>query len=457
MTTTKVDLVVQSQRVMIENSIIKPASVHVSDGKIVAIAEFGDAPVGVEVIDAGDKLLLPGLVDTHVHINEPGRTAWEGFFTATQAAAAGGVTTVCDMPLNSIPPTTTVKNLEAKQAAAQGQLHVDMGFLGGVVPGSEEHIAGVAAAGIRGFKCFLCNSGVAEFGQVFRAELERCLPIVRDSGSFLMFHAELKNGDEACCGDHRNYMDHLASSDVVAEGAAVKLIIELCEQYNVRCHIVHLSGSDAVPLVREAKARGLPLTAETCPHYLTLAAEEVPDGATYFKCCPPIRKRDNQDGLWEALRDGTLDMVVSDHSPCTADLKKLDVGKFGSAWGGISSLQVAFTMTWTEGRKRGFSELEIVKLMSENPAKLVGLAHRKGAIKVGLDADFCVFDDTTGFTIDAQKLFHKNKLTPYDGRQTSGTVVRTILRGKTIYEAGKHVGAPSGVMLCETTQQPQKQ
>ena len=348
----------------------RSASIHIKQGVITAIAGYDDVPAGcaVESADEG-AIVMPGLVDTHVHINEPGRTEWEGFATATRAAAAGGVTTLIDMPLNSIPPTTTVAGFQAKLNAAEHQCYVDVGFWGGVIPGNTDELAGLFAAGVVGFKCFLIHSGVDEFPNVSEADLRNAMPELTRLGALLIVHAELAGPINAACHQPStgaelvtdenvsatSYQTFLASRPRAAENEAVELMIKLGREFGTRIHIVHHSSADALPLLREAKASGVKLTAETCPHYLYFAAEDIPDGATEFKCCPPIRERENREQLWQALADGTIDLIVSDHSPCTEDLKLKESGNFLEAWGGIASLQLRLPVIWTAARKRGFS------------------------------------------------------------------------------------------------------
>ncbi|XP_063236445.1 allantoinase, mitochondrial isoform X2 [Bacillus rossius redtenbacheri] len=399
--------------------------------------------------DVGDLVLMAGLVDSHVHVNEPGRASWEGFLTATAAAAKGGVTTIVDMPLNSIPPTTTVANLRAKLEAARDQIHVDVAFWGGVVPDNKSELRPLVKAGVVGFKCFLCPSGVDEFPHVDAAQVEEALVELEGTGSILAFHAELcgdQKTDEIT-GDGRRYSTFLKSRPASMELAAVQLVTRLCRQHSVPCHIVHLSAAEALPLVRAAKQDGARLTAETCHHYLTLAAEDIPRGATQYKCCPPER-------LWTALADGLLDMVVSDHSPCTPDLKLLPPaggGDFLAAWGGVSSLQLGLSLFWTQARGRGFSLQDASRLLSAAPARLCGLDRRKGRLAEGMDADMVVWDPDRSFQVSESELQHKNKVNPYTGRELYGVVVKTILQGRPVYEAGadKAAGSRQGKLLLD--------
>jgi allantoinase len=386
---------------------------------------------------AADEVLLPGIVDSHVHVNDPGRTEWEGFTSATRAGAAGGVTTIVDMPLNSIPPTVDVAALELKRKTAQPQAFVDVGFWGGAVPGNLADLRPLHEAGVYGFKCFLLHSGVEEFPPLDDEQLEAAMREIAGFGGVLIVHAEDAHCIESAPQPHGGrYDDFLSSRPPQAENRAVARVVELARRTGCRVHILHVSSAEVLPVLAEARADGLPVTAETCPHYLTFTAEEIPDGATQFKCCPPIREQDNRERLWAGLRDGVLDIVVSDHSPSTVALKALDTGDFGVAWGGISSLQLGLSAVWTGARERGCSLAEVVGWMSTGPARFAGLA-RKGSITVGADADFCVFAPDDGYVVEASRLHHKNAITPYSGRRLAGAVRQTWLRGETIdLEAG---------------------
>ncbi len=424
-----VRLVLRSTRVITPEG-ARAASVAVRDGRIDALLPH-DAPVpsGARLVELGDDALLPGLVDTHVHVNDPGRSEWEGFFTATRAAAAGGVTTLLDMPLNSVPPTTTVAHLRTKQDVARDKAHIDTGFWGGAVPGNVPDLRPLYDAGVFGFKCFLSPSGVEEFPELDAKELEAALTEIASFDGLLIVHAEDTGRLSAAPQRHSDrYADFLASRPRDAENDAVALLIDLARRLDARVHILHLSSADALPMIADARRDGVRLTAETCPHFLTLTAEEVPDGATEFKCCPPIRERANQDALWRGLADGTLDCVVSDHSPCTADLK---TGDFMDAWGGISSLQLGLPAVWTEARRRGHSLEEVARWMSTGPAALAGLT-RKGAIEPGRDADFAVLAPEETFTVDPAALHHRNQVTAYAGRTLHGVVRSSWLRGEQI-------------------------
>ena len=364
-----IDHIIRSRRV-VTPLMTAPASVHISGETIAAIREWDDVPAGIKLTDAGSLAVMPGNVDAHVHVNEPGRTQWEGFETATMAAAAGGVTTIVDMPLNSIPPTTTLAGFEEKLAAAEGKCAVDVAFWGGVVPGNVNELAPLVERGVRGFKCFLIHSGVDEFPHVTEHDLRIAMPEIARLDSVLLVHAEVEGPIEAAAPtlahlDRRRYDTFLHSRPRQSENEAIELMIRLCRETGCRVHIVHHSSSDALPMLRAAKAEGLRLTLETCPHYLTFAAEDIPDGATQFKCCPPVRERENREKLWEALADGTIDMIVSDHSPCTPALKLQERGDFMDAWGGIAALQFGLPVMWTNLRSRGYRLQDLTRLMSE--------------------------------------------------------------------------------------------
>jgi allantoinase len=407
--------------------------VGVRDGRIVAIEPLAASPDAEQVVELGDdEVLLPGLVDTHVHVNEPGRTEWEGFRSATRAAAAGGVTTIVDMPLNSIPPTVDVDALTVKRETAAPQAYVDVGFWGGAIPGNVPNLRGLHDAGVFGFKCFLLHSGVDEFPPLDPDELELALKEIASFGALMIVHAEDAHAiDRAPSPNGERYADFLASRPRGAENLAIAQVIELARWTGCRVHILHLSSSDALPMIRSARADGVRLTVETCPHYLSFISEEIPAGATQFKCCPPIREASNRELLWQGLADGTIDCIVSDHSPCTAELKRFDIGDFGVAWGGIASLQLGLPAVWSEARKRGHSLSDVVRWMAENPAKQVGLT-TKGHIALGCAADFAVFAPEDALIVDAPHLQHKNPVTAYDGRALAGVVRSTWLAGQRI-------------------------
>jgi allantoinase len=431
---------------------VGPASIFVDDGRITAVADFGETLSGGERIDLGDLLVMPGLVDTHVHVNEPGRTEWEGFATATRAAAAGGVTTLVDMPLNSVPATTTAAALAVKAAAAEGKVVVDIGFWGGVVPGNAGELRPLWEAGALGFKCFLVPSGVGEFPGVAVADLRQALPELAALGAPLLAHAELPGpiaaATSALAGDPvRSHATWLASRPRTAENEAIAMLLGLCREHATRLHVVHLSSSDALDMLRRARSAEERVTVETCPHYLTFAAEEIPDGATDYKCAPPIRERENNDRLWRALEDGAIDMVVSDHSPCPPAMKQAESGDFMSAWGGIASLELGLAAVWTGARGRGIHPERLAEWMSAAPARLAGLERRKGRLAPGFDADLVVWDPDAAFRVDPGRLHQRHPVTPYAGRELRGVVAATYLRGRKVFDRGDVASQPNGRLL----------
>jgi allantoinase len=447
-------VVLRARRVVTPEG-VRPAAVHATGGVIELIAPYDDVPGSVPLIEAGDAVVLPGLVDTHVHVNEPGRTAWEGFWSATRAAAAGGVTTIVDMPLNSVPPTTSVAALEAKRAAAAAKAHVDVGFWGGIVPGNLRELEPLVEAGALGCKAFLVDSGVPEFGSVDAAQLEAAMRALARQDAPTVVHAELPGpiAEAVRAGggaDPRRYRTWLDSRPDRAETGAVALVAELAGRAGARAHVLHLSSAQALePLRRARAALGDRLTAETCPHYLTLAAEEVPDGATQFKCAPPIRSAANRERLWAALAAGDLAMVASDHSPCPPERKLPREGDFMAAWGGIASLQLTLPLVWSWARGRGHGVADLAAWLAAAPARLAGLDARKGAIAPGRDADLVVFDPDATFQVDPAALYHRHPVTPYAGRVLHGVVRATLLRGRAIWEAAGGIrGTPRGRLLA---------
>lgn len=422
------------------------AAVVVKNGLVSAITPLSLLPPGISTVDYGDLVVMAGLVDTHVHINEPGRTDWEGFATATQAAAAGGITTLVDMPLNSSPVTTTAAALALKRQAAAGRCRVDCGFYGGLVHGNASEIPGLLDAGVLGIKAFLIDSGLDEFSPAQESDLRAVLPLLAERGVPLLAHAELI-GDAAPMTDPASYTQYLASRPRLWEQRAVRLLIELCAEYQAPVHIVHLADADSLPLLAEAQAAGLPLTVETCPHYLCLAAEDIPGGDTRFKCAPPIRERENRERLWEGLRAGVITSIVSDHSPCPPDLKCLDTGDFARAWGGIASLQLGLPLVWTAAQARGFELTDMGRWMSAAPAYLVGLAGRKGALAPGSDADLVIWDPDAALTVRGETLHHRHPVTPYEGQTLRGVVHASYVRGRLAYQGGAFPGEPHGSLL----------
>lgn len=440
-------LVIRGERIALPGG-IQPATVHVREDRIAAVSEYGDVPAGVELLDAGEAVVFPGLVDTHVHVNEPGRTDWEGFAHATRAAAAGGVTTIVDMPLNSIPATTSVTALEAKRRAAAGQLAVDVGFWGGVVPGNTAALEPLARAGVLGFKCFLCPSGVPEFEHVGEAELRQALREIAALDKPLLVHAELPGLLLAAepSDDPRRYLTWLQSRPPVSETAAIDLLVTLSTEFSARVHIVHLASADALPVLRNARAASPAVTVETCPHYLALAAEEIADGETACKCAPPIRSGRHREALWQALIDGDIDLIATDHSPAPPELKRLADGNFLTAWGGIASLQIGLAVVWTEAARRKVPMHRLAGWLCEAPARLAGLDRRKGRIAAGQDADLVIWEPETAWTVEPSALYHRHSVTPYAGRVLNGRVRTTVLRGEVVFDDAP-VGEPRGRLL----------
>jgi len=446
------EFALRSQRVITPEG-MKPATVKIANGQIAAVLDHGADP-GCPVEDLGNKVLMPGLVDTHVHINEPGRTDWEGFNTATQAAAAGGITTLVDMPLNCIPVTINKAALEEKLAAVKDKLWVDCGFWGGVVPDSVDDLDELLDAGVLGVKSFLIHSGIDEFPQMKEADLRRAMPILAKHGAPYLIHAELDpdNSEPAEIGE--SYQSFLASRPKQWENDAIDLMIRLSREakaqgHDCRVHIVHLSSAEALANISAARAEGLSLTTETCPHYLTLFAETIPDGKTLFKCCPPIREDHNREQLWQALKDGIIDFIVSDHSPCTPELKHIDNGDVEKAWGGISALQFSLPLIWTEARERGFTLTDLAALMSTATARFAGLDHIKGQLAVGYHADLLVFDDSVEYAICNDMIKHRHKITPYVDKPVCGEIQRTYVRGNLVFADNQFKNGPLGQPLLK--------
>lgn len=446
-----------AQRAFISRRIVTPEGVRAGaillDGeRIRAVVAHGEIPADAERRDVSDAAILPGLVDSHVHINEPGRTEWEGFTTATRAAAAGGYTMLVDMPLNCLPSTTDVAALEAKRAAARGKCRVDWGAWGGVVSDNQAEIEALAGAGVLGFKSFLIDAGVDGFTMVTEQELRAALPHVVRTGLPLLVHAELAGPVDAATAklanaDWRSYATYMKSRPDEAELAAIRLLISLCREFKFHAHVVHLSTKHGLKLLQNAKAEGLPITVETCPHYLHFAAERIADGATLCKCAPPIRDEQNREELWRALGSGLIDLVATDHSPCPPSMKKLEEGNFRTAWGGITSLSVALPVMWTETQKRGFGLADIARWMAEGPARLAGCDARKGKIEAGYDADFVVFDPEAETAVTADRLQQRHAISPYLGERLRGVVKETYVRGNCVYAGGEFPGEPAGIEL----------
>lgn len=432
MTATTHDLAIRTARAVLPDG-TRPAVVVVDDGRVTAVLD-ADArpPAREEIVVADDQVLMPGLVDSHVHVNEPGRTAWEGYESATRAALAGGITTIIDMPLNSSPPTTTVAALEDKLAATTGKLSVDVGLWGGAVPGNLDDLAALWERGVYGFKCFTAHSGIDEYGYLGYEGVRQVLAVLAELDAVLIVHAEDPAILAAAPQDITDrYASFLASRPRQAENAAIEQVLAAARDTGARVHILHLSSAEALPLIRDAKADGVRVSVETCPHYLTFAAEQIPDGATEYKCCPPLREEANRRALWDGLLEGTIDHIASDHSPCTVDLKAKDSGDFGAAWGGVASVQLGLPAVWTAGEEFGIELSDVARWLGSAPCATFGI-EGKGSIAVGNDADFAVLAPEETFVVDVSALEHKNKISPYHGRRLRGVVTRTLLRGRTV-------------------------
>lgn len=439
--------VLRSRRVVVDGQ-VRAADIVLADGHIAAVVDYG-VSADRDTTDFGDWVISPGIVDSHVHINEPGRTEWEGFRSATQAAVVGGITTVVDMPLNCIPATTSRAAAQTKLEALDQQLHVDAAFWGGVIPGNSSELAGLREFGCKGAKCFTCPSGVDEFPHVAQHDLELAAPVMRDLGMTLLVHAEapqpLELAEKAVANaDPRLYATYLRSRPEQAENDAIAMVIDVARRHHIAVHIVHLSSASALPMIAAAQRQGIAVTAETCLHYLTFCAEDVPDGATCYKCAPPIRNRANREALWQGLRDQVLTMVVSDHSPCTPQLKRTETGDFMAAWGGIASLQLGLSALWTAASARGFGLADVARWNSENTAKLAGLEHAKGTIAAQMDADFVIWEPEADIRVVGSELYHRHKLTPYDGLRLRGKVQQTWLRGTPAWTREGGFSEPGG-------------
>lgn len=439
-------IAIHSKRVVLPAG-IREAIVVTSNGHIISVQEHWPENENCQRIELGNQVLMPGLIDPHVHINEPGRTEWEGFDTATRAAIASGITTLVEMPLNASPVTTSVEALQLKRKATEYKLHCHLGLWGGIIPGNTHEIEPLIKAGVRGFKAFLTHSGIDEFPNVTEEDLHQAMPIIAAHGLPLLVHCELTDEVKRATGDPRSYANYLASRPQQWETDAIALMIRLCEQYNCHVHIVHLSAADALPMIREARAKGLPLTVETGQHYLYFNAEAIGDGQTQFKCAPPIREKSNNELLWDALKDGSIDFVATDHSPATPELKEMQSGNFMKAWGGIASLQFAMPVLWTAAAERGFSLEHIVQWLSTAPASLAGLSHSHGKIAEGYVADLCVFDDQEVFTVTEFMILHRHKVTPYLDEQLKGVVKRVFLSGEEVFNNGLLIKTSRGKLL----------
>ena len=443
------DLAIQSERIITPGE-TKKGVVLIKDGKIADIvSELSNADF--PIIDIGNKVLMPGLIDPHVHINEPGRTDWEGFDTATKAAIAGGITTLVDMPLNSSPVTTTAKSFDEKINAAEGRLHTNCGFWGGIVPGNEKDIEPLIEKGVLGFKAFLTHSGIDEFPNVTEAGLRRTMPVIAKHDLPLLVHCELETSQKSKTKiQNGSYQQYLSSRPKKWEDDAVALMIRLCEEFNCRVHIVHLSSADSIEQIVKAKQKGLPLTVETAQHYLYFIAEQIKDGQTVFKCAPPIREKENNERLWQALKDGIIDFAATDHSPAPPGMKELTSGDFMKAWGGISSVQFALPVLWTAAKKHGGNLNDVAKWLCEKPALLPGLQFKnsgKGKIQKGFDADLVVWDPEKSFVVTENIIQHKHTITPYLDEELSGLVEQTWLKGERVFHDGKFILNKGSILL----------
>ncbi len=434
---------------------VAPAAVLIEGERIAQVRPWSEVPADAMIRDFGDLVVLPGLVDTHVHMNEPGRTEWEGFQTATRAAAAGGVTTLVDMPLNCVPETIDVEALAAKRRAAAGQTWVDWAAWGGVVRGNSEELKPLARSGVPGFKCFLIDSGIDGFTWVDESDLRLALSELRGTGLPLLAHAEVAGPVDAATaalrvgnGDWRAYATYLASRPDAVEMQAIELLIGLAEEFQTPIHIVHLATGQALKMIAAARRRGAPLSTETCAHYLWFAAEEIPDGAPEYKCAPPIREAANRELLWGGLLDGHIDMVTTDHSPCLPAMKRAEDGRWDRAWGGIASLGLALPVLWTGMSRRGIAIERVAQWLAAAPVRLAGLSGRKGAIVAGGDADFAIFDPHASWTVSAESLHFRHKVSPYVGAKLQGRVVETWLRGEPVFSDGAFSGVARGRELA---------
>jgi allantoinase len=431
---------------------MEEATVMIENGKITKIDQGPLTKGGTVVEDLGDLVIMPGLIDSHVHINEPGRTEWEGFNTATRAAAAGGITTLVDMPLNSTPVTTNVVSFNAKLKAALGSIHVNCGFYGGLVPESYSDLEGLVNAGVLGIKAFLTHSGIDDFPNVSVHDLERALPLLKKSNSTLLVHAELDVPHDDLALLEKNptsYQAYLRSRPRSWEDHAIKILIDLSEKYNARIHIVHLSSSNSIRPLKTAIGKGIPVSVETCPHYLVFNAENIAERQTQFKCAPPIRESENNDKLWEAIRDGLISFIVTDHSPALPSLKELASGDFRKAWGGIAGLQFSLPAFWMEAERRRFSLPDVARLLSGNVAKFLQLDARKGTLAPGYDADLLIWNPEKYFMVRPECIEHKHKVTPYAGLNLKGVVERTYVNGNLVFNGGQFLAMNKGEVILK--------
>jgi allantoinase len=443
-----VDFIIKSKNVILPTG-VKDAFVLIKDGLIVDIVSALPGSLNIPIVDVGTAILMAGIIDPHVHINEPGRTDWEGFETATKAALAGGITTLVDMPLNSSPVTTSVKAFEEKLSAATKNLHTNVGIWGGVVPGNENEIVGLIEKGVLGFKAFLTHSGIDEFPNATEEDLRKVLPVIAKHNVPLLVHCELTDNVQhsALNAQPNSYKNYLSSRPKKWEDDAIDLAIRLCEEYNCHTHIVHLSSANTIERISKAKEQGLPLTVETAQHYLYFSAEEIADGQTQFKCAPPIRESENNELLWQALQDGIIDFVATDHSPAPPKMKQLVTGSFTKAWGGIASLQFALPVLWTAAKRKSASVNDIAKWLSENPSHIIGKQKSKGKIAKGFDADLVVWSPEKKFVVSEGIVQHKHKLTPYLGKELYGVVEQTYLSGRKVYDNGAFIELHYGKII----------
>ncbi|MES2836651.1 MAG: allantoinase AllB [Bacteroidota bacterium] len=449
MTNKLPDFAIHSSQTLIGTKLLN-ATLLIKNGKIIDIKEGKINTTDFPVEDVGDLIVMPGLIDSHVHINEPGRTDWEGFETITKAAIAGGITTLVDMPLNSSPVTISASTFQDKIKATQGKLYCNCGFWGGIVPANADKLEELIDCGVLGVKAFLTHSGIDEFPNVTIEDLRKGLATLAKHQLPLLAHAELDEHHEGISAFEKNptnYMAYLNSRPKIWEDKAVEMMISLCEEFKSPIHIVHLSSANSLKQIKEARDKALPLTVETCPQYLYFCAEEIPDGNTLFKCAPPIREKENNEKLWEALKDGTIDFIVTDHSPATPDLKKIDSGNLKEAWGGIASIQFSLPVVWTTAKKRGLAIDKIAALMSQNVAKFIGFEKTKGEFKIGFDADIVVWNPEETFTVNANDIHYRHKISPYVGEKLNGVIKQTYIGGKKVFENGKLLSLPQGKIL----------
>ena len=422
------------------NNILQPATITFRHGKIEAI-DFIKLPAAISY---GHLVIMPGIIDPHVHVNEPGRTEWEGFNTATLAAAAGGITTIVDMPLNASPVTTTLNAFKQKLEASEGQLNVNCGFYGGLVPHHKKELENLLNEGILGVKCFLVHSGIDEFPESSKQDIVDILPFLKNANLTLLVHCELQTSQPPeWIGDAGSYKSYLQSRPREWENNAISMVIELARDFHTPIHIVHVSSSEALPAIALAKASGISISAETCPHYIYFSSEEVQDNNTLFKCAPPIREKENNRLLKEALKSRVLDFIASDHSPAPPELKKVEDGDFIKAWGGIAGLQMMLPASWT-ALKEMITLEEFIPMLTSRPAEFLKLEKQKGAISVGLDADFVIWSPEEKFIVSEDDIYYKHKANPYSGRPMFGMVRCTIVNGINVYQDKQIINKNAG-------------